>query len=66
MRFVKPKADPSKTLAIILIGACMMLLVELFVLNGKSVICLGIADDSSFMQPELIAVLEVKAGRFVR
>lgn len=38
MRYVKPKADPSKTLAIILIGACLMLLVDLFVLDGKSVI----------------------------
>ncbi len=35
-------------------------------LNGKRVICLGIADDYSFMQPELIAVLEAKAGRFLR
>ena len=38
MRFVKPKADPSKTLAISLIGACLMLLVDLFVLDGKRVI----------------------------
>ena len=35
---MKPKADPSKTLAIILIGACLMLLVDLFVLDGKSII----------------------------
>lgn len=38
MRYVKPKADPSKTLAIILIGACLMLFVDLFVLDGKSLI----------------------------
>ncbi|MFM0500677.1 low molecular weight protein tyrosine phosphatase family protein [Paraburkholderia caffeinilytica] len=35
-------------------------------LNGKKVICLDIPDDYAFMQPELIALLEQKAGRFLR
>lgn len=34
-------------------------------LNGKRVICLDIPDKYSFMQPELIAVLEQKVGRFL-
>lgn len=38
MKYVKPQGDPSKTLAIILIGACLMLIVDLFVLDGKSMI----------------------------
>ena len=35
-------------------------------LNGKRIICLDIPDDYSFMQPELIALLEAKAARFLR
>jgi predicted protein tyrosine phosphatase len=35
-------------------------------LNGKKVICLDIPDDYAFMQPELIALLEQKAGKFLR
>lgn len=35
-------------------------------LNGKRVICLDIPDDYEYMQPELIKLLEVKAGRFLR
>ena len=35
-------------------------------LNGKRVICLDIPDDYEFMQPELIELLETKAGRFLR
>jgi predicted protein tyrosine phosphatase len=35
-------------------------------LNGKRVICLDIPDDYEYMQPELIALLESKAGRFLR
>ncbi len=35
-------------------------------LNGKRVICLDIPDDYDFMQPELIKLLEAKAGRFLR
>ena len=35
-------------------------------LNGKRVICLDIPDDYAYMQPELIALLESKAGRFLR
>jgi predicted protein tyrosine phosphatase len=35
-------------------------------LNGKRIICLDIPDTYSFMQPELIALLEVRAGRFLR
>ncbi|MES2017012.1 MAG: low molecular weight protein tyrosine phosphatase family protein [Pseudomonadota bacterium] len=35
-------------------------------LNGKRVICLDIPDDYDYMQPELIKLLEVKAGRFLR
>lgn len=38
MKYVRPKADPMKTLAIVLIGACMMLFVDLFMLGGKDVI----------------------------
>jgi predicted protein tyrosine phosphatase len=30
------------------------------------VICLDIADDHTFMQPELVALLEQKAGKFLR
>ena len=35
-------------------------------LDGKRVICLGIPDDYAFMQPELIALLEAKAGPFLQ
>lgn len=35
-------------------------------LNGKRVICLDIPDDYEYMQPELIRLLEVKAGKFLR
>jgi predicted protein tyrosine phosphatase len=35
-------------------------------LNGKRIICLDIPDDYDFMQPELIKLLEVKAGPFLR
>lgn len=35
-------------------------------LNGKRVICLDIPDDYEYMQPELIKLLEAKAGRFLR
>lgn len=35
-------------------------------LNGKRIICLDIPDDYEFMQPELIKLLEAKAGRFLR
>ena len=35
-------------------------------LQGKKVICLDIPDRYSFMQPELIAVLEQKVAKFLR
>lgn len=35
-------------------------------LNGKRIICLDIPDDYEFMQPELIKLLQTKAGRFLR
>ncbi|ACD21419.1 low molecular weight protein tyrosine phosphatase family protein [Paraburkholderia phytofirmans] len=35
-------------------------------LNGKKVVCLDIPDDYAFMQPELVALLELKAGKFLR
>jgi len=35
-------------------------------LNGKHVICLDIPDDYDYMQPELVRLLEAKAGRFLR
>ena len=35
-------------------------------LNGKRSICLDIPDDYEYMQPELIKLLEVKAGPFLR
>jgi predicted protein tyrosine phosphatase len=35
-------------------------------LNGKRIICLDIPDDYDFMQPELIALLEAKASKFLR
>ncbi|WP_137938470.1 low molecular weight protein tyrosine phosphatase family protein [Chitinivorax sp. B] len=35
-------------------------------LNGKRVICLDIPDDYEYMQPELITLLEARAGRFLK
>lgn len=35
-------------------------------LNGKQVICLDIPDEYTYMQPELVALLQAKAGRFLR
>lgn len=35
-------------------------------LNGKRLICLDIADKYAFMQPELLALLEAKAGPLLR
>ena len=35
-------------------------------LNGKRIVCLDIPDNYGYMQPELIALLEAKAGRFLR
>lgn len=35
-------------------------------LNGKKVVCLDIPDNYSYMQPELVAILEAKAGKFLR
>ncbi|MDD0844159.1 low molecular weight protein tyrosine phosphatase family protein [Pseudomonas sp. Gutcm_11s] len=35
-------------------------------LKGRRVICLAIADDYQFMQPELIELLERKAGAYLR
>ena len=35
-------------------------------LKKASVICLDIPDDYEYMQPELIRLLEVKAGKFLR
>lgn len=35
-------------------------------LNGKRIVCLDIPDDYDYMQPELIRLLEVKVGRFLR
>ena len=35
-------------------------------LNGKKIICLDIPDRYGFMDPELITLLEQKAGRFMR
>ncbi|RKF30611.1 low molecular weight protein tyrosine phosphatase family protein [Paraburkholderia fungorum] len=35
-------------------------------LNGKKVICLDIPDNYTFMQPELVSLLEQKAGKFLR
>jgi len=34
-------------------------------LNGKRVICLDIPDDYEYMQPELVKLLQAKAGRFL-
>jgi len=34
-------------------------------LNGKRVICLDIPDDYTYMQPELVKLLESKAGPFL-
>lgn len=35
-------------------------------LNGKRVICLDILDEYEFMQPELIKMLEMRVGRYLR
>jgi len=35
-------------------------------LNDKKVICLDIPDNYEFMEPELIRLLEVKVGRWLR
>ncbi len=35
-------------------------------LRHKKIVCLDIPDKYAFMQPELIALLERKAGRFLR
>ncbi|MGH8781711.1 low molecular weight protein tyrosine phosphatase family protein [Paraburkholderia sp.] len=35
-------------------------------LKDKRIVCLDIPDRYAFMQPELIALLEQKAGRFLR
>ena len=35
-------------------------------LKGKRVICLNIPDEYDFMQPELIRLLEIKVGAFLR
>lgn len=35
-------------------------------LDGKRVVCLDIPDDYEYMQPELVRLLEAKAGRFLR
>lgn len=34
-------------------------------LKGKQIVCLDIPDKFSYMDPELIALLERKAGRFM-
>lgn len=35
-------------------------------LNGKRIVCLDIPDEYAYMQPELVRLLEAKAGRFLR
>ena len=35
-------------------------------LNGKRMVCLDIPDDYDYMQPELMRLLEKKAGPFLR
>lgn len=35
-------------------------------LNGKRIICLDIPDNYDFMAPELISLLETRAGRLLR
>jgi predicted protein tyrosine phosphatase len=35
-------------------------------LGGKRVICLDIPDEYGFMQPELVRILEVRAGPYLR
>ena len=34
-------------------------------LKGRRVVCLDIPDDYAFMQPELVALLEKRVGRFL-
>ena len=35
-------------------------------LGGKRIVCLDIPDNYAFMQPELVTLLEKKAGPFLR
>lgn len=35
-------------------------------LKGKRVVCLDIPDDYGFMQPELVQLLQAKAGHFLK
>jgi predicted protein tyrosine phosphatase len=35
-------------------------------LNGKRVVCLDIPDNYEYMQPELVRLLEQRAGRFLK
>jgi predicted protein tyrosine phosphatase len=35
-------------------------------LNGKRVVCLDIPDNYRYLQPELVQLLEERAGRFLR
>lgn len=35
-------------------------------LNGKKVVCLDIPDEYDFMQEELVELLEIRVGRFLR
>ena len=35
-------------------------------LRGKRVVCLDIPDDYAFMQPELVALLELRPGPYLR
>ena len=35
-------------------------------LNSKRVVCLDIPDEYEFMQPELIKMLEMRVGRYLR
>jgi predicted protein tyrosine phosphatase len=35
-------------------------------LKGKKLVCLDIPDNYTFMQPELVAILERKVGRLLR
>ena len=35
-------------------------------LNGKKIVCLDIPDNYEYMQPELVQLLNMKAGKFLR
>jgi predicted protein tyrosine phosphatase len=35
-------------------------------LDGKRIVCLNIPDEYEFMQPELVKLLEARAGRYLR